>query len=87
MNISPRTFSRRETGGKLQTDESDRLFRTGRLFDMAIELFEDQALAQKWFTTPKKALGEKSPLAYADTEPGAKEVENLIGRLEHGVYS
>jgi len=35
----------------------------------------------------RKALEGKTPLAYARTELGAREVEDLIGRLEHGVVS
>jgi uncharacterized protein (DUF2384 family) len=34
-----------------------------------------------------RALGGRSPLDFAQTEPGAREVENVIGRLEHGVFS
>jgi putative toxin-antitoxin system antitoxin component (TIGR02293 family) len=87
VNIAPRTLSRRNKQGKLQTDESERLLRLGKLFDMALELFEDKLLARQWFKEPNKALGGASPLNYSDTEPGAKEVEMLIGRLEHGVFS
>ena len=32
-------------------------------------------------------LGDVSPLEYAKTEVGAREVENLLGRIEHGVFS
>lgn len=53
-----------------------------------MELFEgDVAGAVVWLTSPKKALGHKTPLAYSRTKPGAREVENLIGRLEQGVFS
>jgi uncharacterized protein (DUF2384 family) len=27
------------------------------------------------------------PLKFTDTEPGAREVERLLTRLDHGVYS
>jgi putative toxin-antitoxin system antitoxin component (TIGR02293 family) len=40
-----------------------------------------------WLKSPQKALGGKTPLEYSDTEPGAREVEDLLGRLEHGVFS
>jgi len=36
---------------------------------------------------PNRALGNLSPLEMAATETGAREVENLMGRLEHGVFS
>jgi putative toxin-antitoxin system antitoxin component (TIGR02293 family) len=47
----------------------------------------DVAGAISWLAAPKKALGHETPLAYSRTELGAREVENLIGRLEHGVFS
>jgi putative toxin-antitoxin system antitoxin component (TIGR02293 family) len=88
LGIPPRTLVRRKEQGRLNPDESDRLVRYSRLFDAAIELFEgDIAAARSWMQTPKRALGENSPLEMARTELGAREVENLLGRLEHGVFS
>ena len=86
-NIAVRTLNRRRKEGRLQTDESERLFRIAALYDRAIEVLGDQERAEAWFNEPKKALGMKTPLQCADTEPGAREVENLLGRLEHGVFS
>ena len=57
------------------------------LYDRAIEVLGDQERAEAWLKEPKKALGMKTPLQYADTEPSAREVENLLGRLEYGVFS
>jgi uncharacterized protein (DUF2384 family) len=37
--------------------------------------------------TELPALGWRTPIDFAQTEPGAREVENLIGRIEHGVFS
>ena len=88
IGISPRTLTRRKKTSKLTASESDRLVSVSRLLNFAIELFEgDGERAVKWFLTPNRALGEVSPLAMAGTETGAREVENLIGRLEHGVFS
>jgi putative toxin-antitoxin system antitoxin component (TIGR02293 family) len=86
-NIASRTLSRRKKEGRLQTDESERLFRIAALYDRAVEVLGDGERARAWFKGPKKALGGKTPLQYADTEPGAREVENLLGRLEYGVFS
>ncbi len=86
-NIASRTFSRRKKEGRLLTDESERLFRIAVLYDRAIEVLGNSERARAWFKGPKKALGGKTPLQYADTEPGAREVENLLGRLEYGVFS
>ena len=86
-NIASRTLSRRKKEGRLQTDESERLFRIAALYDRAVEVLGDSERARAWFKGPKKALGGETPLQYADTDPGAREVENLLGRLEYGVFS
>jgi putative toxin-antitoxin system antitoxin component (TIGR02293 family) len=58
------------------------------MFERAVELFEgDVAGAVRWLASAKRALGGQAPLTYSRTEVGAREVENLIGRLEHGVFS
>ena len=88
LQIPPRTLTRRKSEGRLQPDESDRLLRASRLFQLGIDLFEgDTDRARAWFSAPKKALGGKTPLEFIRTEVGAREVEHFIGRLEHGVYS
>jgi hypothetical protein len=37
------------------------------------------------FNRPQKGLADKAPLEYADTEPGAQEIEALLDRIEEGV--
>ena len=88
VGIPGRTLARRKAAGRLAPEESERLLRISTVFELAVELFEgDVAAAIDWLTAPKKALGGNAPLAYARTELGAREVEALIGRLEHGVFS
>ena len=88
IGISPRTLTRRKKENKLTASESDRLVSISRLLSLAIELFEgDKAKAFRWFMNSNRALGNLSPLEMAATETGSREVENLIGRLEHGVFS
>lgn len=88
IGIPERTLARRKAAGRLAPEESERLLRLSSIFERAVELFEgDAAAAVHWLTTPKRALDNQTPLQYARTEIGAREVENLIGRLEHGVFS
>jgi len=88
IQIRTRTLNRRKEEGRLQPDESDRLVRASRVFGKALELFEgDVQAARRWLAAPQKALGGERPLAAAGTDVGAREVENLIGRLEHGIPS
>jgi putative toxin-antitoxin system antitoxin component (TIGR02293 family) len=88
IGIPERTLARRKTAGKLEPDESERLLRVSTLFEKCVELFEgDVAAAVDWLTSPKRALNQQPPLLYARTELGAREVEDLIGRVDHGVFS
>jgi putative toxin-antitoxin system antitoxin component (TIGR02293 family) len=88
VQIPPRTLIRRKAKGKFQPDESERLLRMSTVFEKAVELFEgDRDAAMRWLRTPQPALGNATPFDFARTEVGAREVEDLIGRLEHGVYT
>lgn len=84
--IPARTLARRKEQGRLGPEESDRLVRFARVFARALELFEGAAdSARAWLSAPQRALGGATPLALAATDVGANEVQNLIGRLEHGI--
>ena len=88
VDISPRTLSRRKKEGRFQPDESDRLLRATRVYASAVSLFEGDAdAARLWLTRAQQALGGDAPIEYAATEVGAREVEDLIGRLEYGIAS
>ncbi len=88
VRITPRTLTRRRKEKKLSPEESDRLVSVSRLLAQTFELFEGNAEAgMRWFQSPNRALNGQSPLQVAATETGAREVENLIGRLEHGVFT
>ena len=88
LQLASRTLTRRKQQGRFAPEESDRLLRAARLFGRAMELFEgDRDAAREWLLTPQRALGGEVPLEVAHTEVGSREVENLIGRIEHGVYS
>lgn len=86
LNINPRTLNRRRKSGRLNTDESERVYRLGRLFQIALNLFKDEGSVRQWFSVPKEIFGGETPLNYADTEPGAQEVEKQLRRIAHGVF-
>lgn len=88
VRITPRTLTRRKKEKKLSPEESDRLVSVSRLLAQTFELFEgNEEAGVRWFTSSNRALGGQSPLEVAATETGTREVENLIGRLEHGVFT
>lgn len=87
LGISKATLHRRKAAGRLDPAESDRVVRFARLMGKAIEVLESEDHARKWLTSAQVGLGGAVPLDYAETEVGAREVEDLLVRIEYGVYS
>lgn len=88
LSIPVSTLTRRKNEGRLHSDESDRVVRVAHLADAAIAMMHgDQNAALNWLRTPLDILGNETPLMRASTELGARDVEDLIGRLRHGVFS
>jgi putative toxin-antitoxin system antitoxin component (TIGR02293 family) len=87
LRISKGTWHRRKAQGKLDPAESDRVVRFARLMGRAIDVLDSESNARRWLTSPQFGLGGAVPLEYAETEVGAREVEDLLGRIDHGVYS
>lgn len=86
LGISPATLGRRKKSRHLGTPESERIVRFARLFGIAMEVLGTEEAARGWLKTPNPGTAGESPLSYADTEFGAREVEDLLGRLDHGVF-
>ena len=87
LGMSRATLHRRKLQGKIDEDESEKLVRYQRLLKKAEDVFGDGKSAREWLTHKQAGLGKVVPLDFARTEIGAREVENLLGRLEYGVYS
>ena len=87
LSISRSTLQRRKAAGRLSPDESDKVMRLSRLLEHATTVFGDIDRARTWLKFPQRGLGGAVPLDYAETEVGAREVDNLLGRIDYGVYS
>jgi putative toxin-antitoxin system antitoxin component (TIGR02293 family) len=85
--LSISTLAIRKKTGRLKPTESERIMRVDRIFRRAMEVFKDQSIAKRWIKSPAKALGGIAPIDFTETDIGAREVENLLGRIEYGVYS
>jgi putative toxin-antitoxin system antitoxin component (TIGR02293 family) len=86
LDLSPRSL-RRRLAGKLAPLESDRVYRLARIVALAKHYLGDGDLANRWLKRPNRALGGRTPLDSIDTEPGARAVENVLGRIAYGGMS
>ncbi|HEY5755503.1 MAG TPA: MbcA/ParS/Xre antitoxin family protein [Steroidobacter sp.] len=58
-----------------------------RLIELARAVLEDDDKAADWFTNSQCGLGGQRPIDLACNEADAREIENLLLRIEHSVYS
>jgi putative toxin-antitoxin system antitoxin component (TIGR02293 family) len=87
LGIPERTLARRKRGGMLNSEESAKLVRLARVVRRAVEVFEDHDAALNWLKSPNAALSGAAPLNLLDTEIGAENVLDTLGRIEHGVFA
>lgn len=89
LDVSAKTASRWRHAEKtrLPASVSDRIYRFARLFALAEHVLEDKDAAREWLHDRQTGLGGRSPIELMRTEAGAREVESLLVRIEHGVLS
>ncbi len=79
LGSSTRTVQRRrERGEALSPSESDRLWRLLFVRDRAREALGTDDKARTWLTSPHPLLGGETPVQRLDTEPGLREVEDML---------
>lgn len=87
IHLPQRTIARRRRAQKLRADESDRLVRLARVGAQAAAVLGGEPRAADWLHRPNRALGGQRPLDLLDSEIGARQVEDVLGRIAHGVFS
>lgn len=87
FGIPPRTVARRKEARYLSPQESDRLYRVARAVSQAVEVLGSIEKARGWLKAPNRGLGCELPLDLLDTEIGARQVEEVLLRLNYGIFS
>jgi putative toxin-antitoxin system antitoxin component (TIGR02293 family) len=88
IGIPQRTLTRRlARHGRLTAAESDRTVRLAQVYATAVDTLGSEEKAAQWLKTPNRVLRGNRPLDQLDTDPGVREVEDVLGRIAYGVYS
>lgn len=88
LNISTPTLYRWIKGNKsLERNYSVQLFELADLFLFGIEVFSGRENFLKWLSLPNTALGGMEPGELINIPGGISKVRDILGRIEHGVYS
>jgi putative toxin-antitoxin system antitoxin component (TIGR02293 family) len=86
--IPERTFKRRLANREsLKVSEGDAIARLLRVTEAAVKTFGEEDFAHKWLNLPNPALKDAIPIELAETDPGARDVEDVLGRIAHFVIS
>ncbi len=88
MIIPDRTLERRIAADEmLKPEEADGLARLLRVVAHARRVFDKPGTPEMFLHSPLPVLGNQIPIQMARTELGAREVETILIRIEHGVHS
>lgn len=85
--LSQRTISRMSDDQLLPQQSAEVIISIMRTYQRAVEVFESEDTAHKWLKTSLPVLGNQTPLQAVSNRFGAELVLDLLGRIEHGVYS
>jgi putative toxin-antitoxin system antitoxin component (TIGR02293 family) len=80
--VPPATFKRRTT---LKPDEGAKVERLARIAALVEDAFGSPDDAREFLHAPHPELGGDRPLDVAQTELGARQVEELLWRMEYGL--
>lgn len=93
VGMSKRSFQRRkqaverEPGKKLNIHEGSQLWKFAEVLAQATQTLGSREAAERWLATPQIALDRQRPIELLTTWPGTKMVEELLLRMEFGVYT
>lgn len=87
VGVAPRTLARRKKSRRLSPIESDRLYRVAYITFLATDVLGTQEKARGWLHKENQALGGHSPLSLLDTEIGERQVQELLNRINYGIWS
>lgn len=88
LNISEPTLYRWTKSNKdLERNFSVNLIEKADLFLYGEEIFGNKQHFFQWLALPNTALGGLQPQELIEIPEGVSKVRDLLGRIEHGVYS
>lgn len=85
--IPARTLSHRQKGGgRLTTEESDKLIRVAKIQALASEVLGSEEKAKAWLHKGRKMFDGLSAMELIKTELGAQEVEEVLISIDEGYF-
>ncbi len=87
IHVSHRTIQRKSDTDLLNVYSTEQILEIAEVISRGIEVLGTLEAFTKWLQVKLRVLNYKTPLDFLDTTFGAKLIKDILGRLEHGVYS
>jgi putative toxin-antitoxin system antitoxin component (TIGR02293 family) len=85
--IPARTLKhRRQRQEPLNLDESDRLARVARMYELAVKVYDDSEDGRKWLCGQKSRFDGKTALEMLRSEAGEKAVKDFLIQIDEGMF-
>lgn len=87
LHSSFRNIQRKQDHELLDISKSERLLEITALVRKAVEVLGSQKAMQLWLQSSLPVLDYKTPAQFLDTSFGINILYQILGRIEHGVFS
>lgn len=87
LSVAKATLFNKKGTARFGAALSEKIFALADLYAYGYMVFGEKDRFNRWLDQENKALGFVKPISLLDTMIGVEEVKNIIGRIEHGVYS
>jgi putative toxin-antitoxin system antitoxin component (TIGR02293 family) len=87
FSLSVKTMERKAPSEKLDKRTSSHAIEIAHLMHHAYQVFEDEEKVKHWMNTGNRALKTRKPIDLLETLSGINLVNDILGRIEEGVYS
>lgn len=87
LNVARATLINKKEKEKFNKDVSDKILSLADIYSYGYEVFEERDRFNVWVFRENQALGGQAPFDLLHNSFGREEVKNLIGRIDHGIYS
>jgi putative toxin-antitoxin system antitoxin component (TIGR02293 family) len=87
LGVSVKTFERKKSTDKLDKHTSSHVIEIAKVVEHALAVFENEEKVKTWLNTPNRALNNTKPIDLFYILTGLSMVNDILGRIEYGVYS
>ncbi|WP_176214850.1 type II RES/Xre toxin-antitoxin system antitoxin [Reichenbachiella faecimaris] len=87
LPVTRRTLEKVKDKELINASVSDRILQIAALYQYGEEVLGSIPAFQSWLKSDLLALANKKPYDFLSNSTGLSLVEDLLGRIEHGVYS